>query len=126
VINPCTQARRGADQNRTGVCDLSAETLYGGATWTYFIQVDFDGPIKIGTAADPQERLQTLQTANPHELHLVLTVWAPADLERDLHARLSAHRIRGEWFRPHAEVWNAVADCHDEYVIGRLLEEAAA
>lgn len=66
----------------------------------YFIQVDPDGPIKIGIADSVISRLGNLQSACPYDLR-VRTFWrGPRLVERFLHRELAAHRIRGEWFRP--------------------------
>ena len=79
----------------------------------YFIQHDDDGPIKIGIAADPARRLESLQVGNPVALRLLAHRPGALELEMDLHRRLAAFRIRGEWF-------NAVPDVMAE------VEKAAA
>lgn len=57
-------------------------------------------PIKIGVAKNIGVRKRNLQTGNP--LELVLLGWIEADdtfqLERHLHKRFDAARVRGEWF----------------------------
>jgi hypothetical protein len=115
----------GAERIRTAVRDFTSanyKSLHRAAV--YFIQAGTSGPIKIGTAQDPQSRLVRLQTANPWPLYSVLLIWAPAGLERELHRLLAEHRIRGEWFRPHADVWAAIEECHEEYVIAHLIASA--
>lgn len=70
----------------------------------YFIQAD-NGLIKIGVAANPQDRLRTLRTMSPVGLRLVLVIpslGAPG--ESELHTRFAEHRAHGEWFRPAAEL----------------------
>jgi len=75
----------------------------------YFVQ-EFPNPnkeptklVKIGLAREEggsEERLKQHQTGNPRQLklrHVVLTP-APEWLEGTLHSRLSAHRVRREWF----------------------------
>ncbi|WP_435844243.1 GIY-YIG nuclease family protein [Streptomyces griseoluteus] len=52
--------------------------------------------VKIGTSADPEGRLRSLQTGQPVELSLLWT--CDGDYERALHARFAEYRIRGEWF----------------------------
>lgn len=66
--------------------------------WTYFIQAENGGPIKIGyTSKDnPEDRLRDLQTGNPNQLRLVAAI--PSNIERDLHRKFSHIRIKGEWF----------------------------
>ncbi len=68
---------------------------------TYVIQAVSGGPIKIGrTASDPKKRLRELQTGSPEPLRIVHVF--DGDHERELHDRLSAYRLHGEWFRPDA------------------------
>lgn len=75
----------------------------------YFVQ-EFPNPneeptrlVKIGRASEEggsEDRLKQHQTGNPRQLrlkHVVLTP-APEWLEGTLHSRLSAHRVRREWF----------------------------
>lgn len=74
----------------------------------YAIQVGEDGPIKIGIATDPKERLKTLQTAHHRPLRLigysvVRRSWA-LEWERKVHERIKAHRLQGEWFECHRVV----------------------
>lgn len=70
----------------------------------YFIQAGHDGPIKIGKAVDPEKRLQTLQTGTHEMLRLLAVIPGDRDRETEIHRRLLAHRYRGEWFAPTAEV----------------------
>jgi len=67
----------------------------------YFIQRGVDGPIKIGVAADPYERLSSLQTASPEKLILLGCVRGS---ETGMHQKFRKHRISGEWFKPHKDV----------------------
>lgn len=62
------------------------------------------GPIKIGIAADPGNRLANLQSSNQRELAMFGWFDAPDGTEKSIHRRLAQHRIRGEWFEPHADV----------------------
>lgn len=76
--------------------------------YVYAVQMGGDGPIKIGWSANPQRRLAGLQCSSPYTL-VVRGIWPgmPND-EARLHERLSAHRMRGEWFRPHSDVVTAI------------------
>jgi Meiotically Up-regulated Gene 113 (MUG113) protein len=69
-------------------------------TQLYFIQAGEDGPIKIGLADRPFERLASLQTANYEELRLLAHVPVEPLEERFYHEVMEPYRIRGEWFRP--------------------------
>jgi hypothetical protein len=63
----------------------------------YFIG-SASGPIKIGIAARPQERLSTLQTGHHEKLELLATCEGGQKQERAYHARFADHRLQGEWF----------------------------
>jgi len=76
----------------------------------YFIQGLDGGAIKIGVSFDPSERLSTLQTASPVKLRIIGLVAGGPRMERALHARLSAHRLHGEWFTDAPEVMAAIAE----------------
>ena len=65
----------------------------------YFIQSGSDGPIKIGTAVDPRERLRKLQMGSPVRLRL-LAIAQGVGLEKRLHRQFRDLRGLGEWFEP--------------------------
>ena len=68
--------------------------------YAYAIQAGPDGPVKIGVAKRPADRLKTLQTANPAEL-LPLAAWRILPFEeRHIHQEYVHLHIRGEWFHP--------------------------
>lgn len=71
-----------------------------GWTWVYAIQEGEDGPIKIGSAKDPDERLKTLQCGNSSKLHGLAAWEAPPEHERAIHGAFAHLRLHGEWFRP--------------------------
>lgn len=56
------------------------------------------GAVKIGVAKNVQRRLENLQIGSPSKLELVGVLPGGEDVERDLHARFSGQRRRGEWF----------------------------
>lgn len=62
--------------------------------------VEGGGRFKIGISADPAARLASLQTGSPFLLRLVCSreFADAAAVERELHMRMGAHRIHGEWF----------------------------
>lgn len=64
----------------------------------YFIRAGHSGPVKIGTADDPERRLRHLQTAHYETLRIIRTLDGGVDVESWLHKRYKKHRIRGEWF----------------------------
>lgn len=72
----------------------------------YFIQSGgSDGPIKIGTTrVSAAARLADLQIGSPVPLALLATIAGGHEREAALHARFARLRLRGEWFRPEAEL----------------------
>ena len=80
-----------------------------GDRFIYFIQSGGPtGPVKIGVTGDPQLRLKRLQTGSAEPLEMLGTVKGDEDMEKGYHARLAAHRVRGEWFAPAPEVMACV------------------
>ncbi len=75
-------------------------------TFVYCVQErgrDAFGPIKVGRARDPRQRLDNLQVGNPVQLALYgcigpFTDTDAARIETEIHMDMSRHRIRGEWF----------------------------
>ena len=69
-------------------------------SFVYFIQWEEDGPVKIGVATDLDDRLNMLQVACPYKLKVIGFI-ANADhvLEKQIHKKLKAYHIRGEWFK---------------------------
>ena len=78
--------------------------------YVYFIQVDVDGPIKIGFAADIRDRMSNLQTSSPYDLKLLAWFEGTVADERAMHAKFSQHRLRGEWFRPADDLCRAIEE----------------
>jgi len=76
--------------------------------YVYFIQQkDVPDLFKIGkTKRDPKRRLRELQTGNPNELIIVITIQSKNMhvLESTLHKKYEYTREHGEWFRLPASV----------------------
>lgn len=68
---------------------------------TYIIRAGLAGPVKIGKADDPHQRLRDLQTGNAEQLHLLRVVDTPFDAEPIFHLKFARNRLRGEWFEFH-------------------------
>jgi predicted RNA-binding Zn-ribbon protein involved in translation (DUF1610 family) len=66
--------------------------------FVYLMKNTRNGFIKIGFSKNPKFREKTLQSEEP-EIELLASIEGTIDLEKELHARFSAYRIRGEWFR---------------------------
>lgn len=99
--------------------------------YVYFVRSGTHGPIKIGRAVDPHERLRQLQTGSPVELRLLGTIPGGVDLEAALHDLLGDSRLRGEWFRPtvavraYAVLATAIDGRHPEEIASWQIAETA-
>jgi hypothetical protein len=80
----------------------------------YFIQIQDNGPIKIGSAKHPPSRMSMLQIGIPEKLNLVMVLFGDNELERILHRKFNNHRIRGEWFRPHEDILSFIKSGEDK------------
>jgi hypothetical protein len=88
-------------------------------SYVYFIRQGRRGPIKIGVADSPQQRLANLQVGNPSELWLIGTKriaggWLEArEVELSFQGQFADQWIRGEWFRPTKRLTDAIAEFSD-------------
>jgi hypothetical protein len=69
----------------------------------YFIGAA-SGPIKIGIALRPRERLSGLQTSHHERLELLATCEGGQEQERAYHKLFKDRRLNGEWFERTAEI----------------------
>ncbi len=83
--------------------------LEDSSEWVYVIQMGDDGPVKIGFTGDVGKRFDQLQSACPVTLHIRALFPCNSTIERGLHRRFIDHRMRGEWYLPHAEIWDYVS-----------------
>lgn len=83
----------------------------------YFIQTEtMGGPIKIGYSNDVHERLKTIQSMSPFKLKVLAILPDKSfDAEARLHQRFQKHRLHGEWFEPHPEIENFIANVNYTY-----------
>jgi hypothetical protein len=79
----------------------------------YFIQAGVGGPIKIGHAANPFDRLRALQTAHYEQLTMLGAFSGGRIEELEIHRRLAGSRIRNEWFTPSEDVMCMIATAVD-------------
>jgi hypothetical protein len=66
--------------------------------FVYFCQPVDGGPIKIGLAVDPRNRLSGLQIGSPVRLRMLAIAEGGAEYEAELHKRFAEWRLHGEWF----------------------------
>jgi hypothetical protein len=71
----------------------------------YFMQRGSNGPVKIGTAVDPQKRMRTHQTSSAEPLGLLLVIAGSTKREAEIHAALIDSHISGEWYNPTSELF---------------------
>lgn len=65
----------------------------------YVVQEEHSGLVKIGLSDDPWARHGKMQSDCPGKLTVLCLEAGDGAYERELHARFSADRVRGEWFR---------------------------
>jgi len=71
-----------------------------------------DAYIKIGRALDPWSRLSGMQSCCPYKLVLVRVLPVNQNVaaqEKRLHERFKEYHLRGEWYRPGAELMEEVS-----------------
>lgn len=73
--------------------------------WVYLIAAKGTKTAKIGFSRKyPSARRRTLQTANPHELQLLMMVRGTRRDEQAYHERFAHIHVRGEWFQDTSEL----------------------
>lgn len=91
--------------------------------------------IKIGyTRNKAKSRLQTMQTANPSKLKILLTMEGNQAIEKSLHNKFSKDNVIGEWFYPSEELQRYISmqnntlhakkDTQVEYCYSRIIDFA--
>lgn len=75
----------------------------------YAIRFESNGPVKIGYTSDFRRRLSQYQVGSPAAIQTVALFDGDRTVEAAIHERLSAHRLRGEWFSPAPEVLDHLA-----------------
>lgn len=69
----------------------------------YFIRLN--NLVKIGKTRNLKTRVSSF--SHP-EIEVLASEPGYTDLENDLHRRFRAHRVRGDWFRPHTDIMNYI------------------
>lgn len=72
-----------------------------------------DGRIKVGWSSDVMRRITEMRRDAKQTVQLLACFPGNKPAELRLHDRLKAHKYRGEWYEPHAEVM-AVIDSLSE------------
>jgi hypothetical protein len=87
---------------------------HGVRYWTYLIQGELTGLVKVGKSHNIVKRLRSHQVSSPDKLRLIGAV--AGDYERSLHQAFAEYLVHGEWFKP--EVINLVKARFDDFVEG--------
>lgn len=69
-------------------------------SWVYFVQAGEGGPIKIGKAMNPSQRIGNLQVGNPHEVKLLHCLPDTGCTEGRIQGIFEESHLRGEWYNP--------------------------
>lgn len=72
--------------------------------YIYFIQKTEGGPVKIGTSANPTQRLVAMQRVNPDPLCLRAVALGSHAAEKRLHQKFDHLHVRDEWFKVTCEI----------------------
>ena len=70
----------------------------------YFIRGVRGGPIKIGHAANPVERLRAMQAGSPVKLQIIAIIEGGVRREAELHRQFAYLHAHNEWFRSSKEL----------------------
>lgn len=89
---------------------LDQENIYTHLSYVYFIRAGRMPMVKIGSALEPEKRLESLQIGNPQKLHLIGYSIGGKPLERQWHQDWKHRRIRGEWFSLRNDLRAAIND----------------
>lgn len=99
------------------------DLLNGDTGFIYFIQCQDTGPVKIGYTKNVKRRRNELQTGNPYELKILLSIDGSELWEKDLHYHFRDLLIRNEWFLPGESLFEFIDDLREtenEMVIDEL------
>lgn len=105
-VSPATITRWLKELGEAGKLEPFAETWLTNPDegQVYFIQAEGGGPIKIGKAVDPWQRLSQLQTGYHEPLKILAVMPGGLHAEKELHQKFAAYRVKGEWFLASDEI----------------------
>ena len=92
----------------------------------YLMQHANLGKVKIGFTNNVVRRMRELKSKIGANLYLLGVVKGGRAMEHQLHHQFRDHREEGEWFKPHDELFDFVADhCNREDATGLLALQTA-
>lgn len=74
----------------------------------YFIQIQGNGPIKIGISTNIRNRLNSLKSGVPYKLKLLGCMVGNREKEKIIHNKFKESRINYEWFGPTKKLLNFI------------------
>lgn len=80
----------------------------------YFIQRESDKAVKIGFSHRMKNRLDNLKSETHESLKVLCIIDGGRPIERTLHDQFAYCRREGEWFGPHLDLSNYIANLSDE------------
>jgi hypothetical protein len=86
-------------------------------TIVYAIEAPEVGRIKFGRTMDVDKRFRALAGSSPTEIKLLGHLWAPDEVEANIHQYLQDDRSHGEWFLATGKV-RQIADL----IVGKKLQ----
>lgn len=111
-----TQAgTRRAKESRPRISRRLGKDQYEHVCKIYFIEAVGMDLIKIGYTIDPVKRFMGMLTVSPAPLSLLGSIWGGPQKELEIHAKLDAYRLHGEWFKKVPAVMEVVATAEQSY-----------
>lgn len=90
----------------------------------YFIQANL-GPIKIGVTGNLKARIASMNIDNHCDLTVLASVAGDQPTEQMIHRALFRHKSKGEWFKPHAPVFEMVLAAREDRLNDQLAVQFA-
>jgi Meiotically up-regulated gene 113 len=115
-----------------GVPNVLANRKVDKICFVYFIQSGQGGPIKIGKAVNPTQRIGNIQVGNPHEVKLLHCLPDTGATEGRIHGIFEESHLRGEWFRPTCDLLEFIealkskSDAKARQLISRTIKQRQA
>lgn len=100
VLSQLRDDRPEADHRmRYAALDLARAFPPGDGQFVYVVKPEYGDVVKIGVAADVEQRLTALQVSHAECLAVVRMLHGGIEHERQLHELFKDYRRKGEWFQ---------------------------
>lgn len=77
--------------------------------YVYFLQEPSAGHIKIGSTWNINKRIAQLEVGLPYKLKLIGLLEGECQTEKDIQKKFADYCVKGEWFRPEAQLLEFIA-----------------